>query len=139
MKVLLDTNVVLDVLLARGPWLASAGAIWNASQSGKLTACITSSSVTDIYYVLRKAAGAAVAKQAVRDCLDVLMILPVIPADLETAWNSGIGDFEDALQVACSVREGLDSIVTRNIADFAGAPIPIWTPDELVVRLTSSP
>jgi predicted nucleic acid-binding protein len=135
-KVLLDTNVVLDIVLHRGEWIDDADVIWQASADGKLICCMTASSVTDVYYIVRKAAGAAKARQTVRDCLDVLAMLPVDSPDLVAALNSPLGDFEDALQVACAARERLDAIVTRNVSDFAGSPIPIWSPPQLISRLT---
>jgi predicted nucleic acid-binding protein len=58
MKLLLDTNIVLDMLLGRGPWLAAASMIWQAGLDGRLTSYITASSLTDIYYIVRKTAGA---------------------------------------------------------------------------------
>ena len=75
------------------------------------------------------------ARLAIRACLDVLTILPVDAAILEHAFTSGVQDFEDALQLACATRAGLDAIITRDAQGFAGASIPIWTPDELVRQL----
>ena len=51
MKVLLDTNVILDVLLRQGQWLAEAEVVWQASTDGRLESCATASSLTDIYYI----------------------------------------------------------------------------------------
>ena len=75
MKVLLDTNVVLDVLLQRGPWMARAEAIWQASIHGRLESCITASSLTDIYYISRRLVGEQAARETVQKCLDVLTTL----------------------------------------------------------------
>ena len=58
-RVLLDTNVVLDVLLRRGEWLADAEAVWQAAANGRLTACITASSLTDVYYISRRLTSAS--------------------------------------------------------------------------------
>jgi predicted nucleic acid-binding protein len=135
MKVLLDTNIILDMLLCRGAWLAGASAIWQASQDGRLISCITASSLTDIFYILSKASGVAAARQAVRDCLDILVVVRIDQTDLEAVWASSIPDFEDALQVVCDVREGLDAIVTRDLGGFPNAPLPVWSPTDLVARL----
>lgn len=100
MRVLLDTNVVLDVLLQRGDWLADGEAIWQASIDGRLEACIGASSLTDIYYIIRRTAGHDVARASVERCLAELMILPVDRAVLQQAHVLGGDDFEDALQIA---------------------------------------
>lgn len=135
MRVLLDTNVVLDVLLQRLPWLTQADAIWQASRSGLLDAYMTASSVTDVYHVVRRAGGLAAASAAVRRCLDDLAVVPVDEIVLEHAWSLPITDFEDALQAACTIREGLDAIVTRDVAGFVGAGIVVLSPADLIARL----
>jgi predicted nucleic acid-binding protein len=135
LRILIDTNIILDMLLRRGVWLASASAIWQASADGRLISCITASSLTDIFYIVSKASGVAAARQAVRDCLDILVIVPVDQTDLEAAWASSIPDFEDALQIVCAVREGLAAVVTRDLGGFPSAQLPVWSPTDLIARL----
>lgn len=136
MRVLLDTNVILDALLQRPPWQSDADAVWQAHRVGLLTGCVTASALTDIYYISRRLVGGAAARQAVRVCLDELTILPVGRADVEQAYALPLPDLEDALQVACAVREQLDAIVTRDPNGFPGAPLPIWSPTDLIARLS---
>jgi predicted nucleic acid-binding protein len=139
MNVLLDTNIVLDVLLERAEWLAEAEIIWNASSDGRLCSHVTASSVTDVYYISRRLVGSERARQAVRRCLDRLLIIRVGGERLEDAFAMAGADFEDDLQIACARAEGLDAIVTRNPSDFAGSPIPGLTPAELIARLGGMP
>jgi predicted nucleic acid-binding protein len=139
LRVLLDTNVVLDVLLRRSPWLTEAESIWQASQDGRLETCITASALIDIYYITRKLVGGTQARQVVRDCLDALTILPVDEAALEQAYETGTADLEDALQIACAARASLDAIITRDPAGFAGSPIAVLSPTELTTRLAPPP
>jgi predicted nucleic acid-binding protein len=136
MKVLLDTNVILDVLLQRGPWLAEAAAVWQASREGRLECCLTASALTDVYYICRKLVGPEAARQVVRTCLDELTLLPVDRAALEHAFALPILDLEDALQVACAARDQLTALVTRDQGGFAGSTVPIWSPAELIAQLT---
>jgi len=56
-RVLLDTNVVLDALLERAPWVAEAKAIWEAHLGYRIAAHITATSLTDIFYVSRRLVG----------------------------------------------------------------------------------
>lgn len=131
MKVLLDVNVVLDVLLQREEWLADAQAIWDAADAGTLDCCLATSSVTDIYYIARKLVGQEQASEIVRQCLEALTILPVDHAVLATAHARPEPDFEDAVQMAVAVSVAVDAIVTRDASGFAQSPVPVWTPQQL--------
>jgi predicted nucleic acid-binding protein len=138
MRVLLDTNVVLDVLLRRGPWLAQAETLWDASRAGTLESCINASSLTDIYYISRRLVGREKARQVVRACLDVLTILPVDASLLEAAFGVAASDFEDGLQIAAAKRSSLDAIVTRNVADYAASEVPVFLPLDFARQLKPS-
>lgn len=134
-RILLDTNVVLDALLERAPWVADARAIWDAHLRYRATAHITATSLTDIFYVSRRLAGRAKAWVAVGTCLDQLYILPVGLPVLQSAARTGDGDFEDHLQIASSVAANLDAIVTRDSAGFRHSPIPVLSPAEFLALL----
>jgi predicted nucleic acid-binding protein len=135
MRVLLDTNLVLDVLLRREPWLAEARALWEAGDAGRLTACIVASTLTDIFYIARKLKGLDLAHRAVQVCLEAFEICPIDRATVELAAALPGPDFEDNLQIACAVQLALDAIVTRDAEGFAQSPIPVWTPAEALSRL----
>ena len=135
MRVLLDTNVVLDALLERAPWVAEARAIWEAHLAYRIAAHITATSLTDIFYVSRRSVGRVRAWLGIGACLDQLYILPVGLPLLQSAARFGDGDFEDHLQIVSAVAAGLDAIVTRDPKGFAGSPIPVLSPVELLARL----
>ena len=135
MDVLLDSNVILDAILSREPWVASAATIWQAHVDGVLVCHVTASSITDIYYIVGRQTDATTARQSVRACLDTLHVLPVDGGILERAYQLNSGDFEDDVQIACAVAEGLDAIVTRDPRGFVDSPVPVLSPDELLRRL----
>ena len=135
MKVLLDTNVVLDLMLERDPWRAEAEAIAQAGADGRLQAYICASSITDIFYISRKLAGAARARFIVRTCLDRLQVVSVTRDLLDAAERRGGSDFEDDLQTECAADARLDAIVTRDPKGFAGSPVPVLSPAELLARI----
>ena len=138
MRVLLDTNVVLDVLLQRGEWLADAETIWGASVDGRLQACIGASSLTDIYYIIGRTAGRDIARASVERCLAELTILPVDRAVLQEAHAMDGDDFEDALQMAIADRDALDALVTRDLDGFAQSSVPVLTPQQLSQQLPTA-
>jgi predicted nucleic acid-binding protein len=135
MRVLLDTNVVLDVLLNRSPWVAEAKAIWQANDEGQMTGYITATTITDIFYVARRMAGLNIARTAVQTCLTAFEICNVDRPTLERASMLMDGDFEDNLQIACAEAYGLEAIVTRDPAGFHATNIPILSPAEIAPKI----
>lgn len=114
MKVLLDTNIVIDYFLNREPFSNDAMRILQGSTDAVYDAFVTSNAITDIYYVLRKQITAAEARNAIRNLLVLLQVAPVEGYDCRGAVDSPISDFEDALMVICAKRQGIDHIVTRD-------------------------
>lgn len=138
LRVLWDTNVVLDVLLKREPWLADGQALWQAVDDERLVAYLPASAVTDIFYVARRLTDLTRARQAVQVCLDAFEIATVDRGTLERAQVLSGLDFEDNVQVACAELNELDAIVTRDPSDFEGSPIPIWSPSECRRRIAET-
>jgi predicted nucleic acid-binding protein len=138
MRVLLDTNVVLDVLLSRNRWLDDAKAIWQAADEGRITGYLTATTMTDIFYVARRLGDILQAKQSVQVCLDAFEIVTVDRSVLERAQQLSGSDFEDNVQIACAESIGLEAIVTRDTDGFAGSTVPVWSPPECRKRLEFS-
>ena len=135
---LLDTNVILDVLLDRTPWSTDAAALWQAKLDRRFVACVTATSLTDIFYITRRYAGREKAWQAVHSSLDQLSVIPVGIDELRLATTLDGNDFEDNLQMACAISRQLDVIVTRNLTGFSGNNIPILTPPQMLLKLTGN-
>jgi predicted nucleic acid-binding protein len=138
MRVLLDTNVVLDVLLNREPMVDDAQALWLAADNGQVTAYLSAASLTDIYYVARRLAGVLRARHAIKLCLDAFEVLAVDRAALERAQQLTGPDFEDNVQIACAEAAGLDAIVTRDTAGYADSTVAVLSPRECRVLLAAS-
>jgi predicted nucleic acid-binding protein len=137
MRVLLDTNVVLDVLLSREPWLADASALWQATDEGRLTSFVTATTLTDIFYVARRTVDLTRARQVVQVCLEAFEIVPVDRGAFERAQQLSRSDFEDNVQIACAEAGKLEAIVTRDLVSFAASPLPVWSPAECRQRLAA--
>jgi predicted nucleic acid-binding protein len=142
-KILIDTNVVLDLLLDREPfvenailpWRGFANALFEQIEQGKLDAYITATTITNVFYIIRKAEGREVAIAAINRLLMGLQLCAVDRETIETALSLGLKDFEDSIQLACTNLSQLDGIVTRDRKDFIGSNLPIYSPTELLNQL----
>lgn len=133
-RVLLETNVVLDALLHRIPWNVEAEAIFEADLLGKVKAHMTATSLTDVFYLARKLTTRVRAWESVGVCLDQFKIIPVGRAALAAAVAGPGDDFEDNLQIVSASISQLDAIVTRDPKGFMGSPVAILSPAELLAR-----
>ncbi len=110
---------------------------WQARDAGKLVAYLSSSALTDIYYISRRIVKDDAARQIVTRCIREFGLLAVYRGILEAALALPGKDFEDNVQIACASAARLDFIVTRNLADYRQSPIPALSPPELAQRLTA--
>ena len=112
MKVLIDTNIVLDLLLERPPFVVTEIALFEQIERGHLAGYIAATTITNIFYIIRKTKGREVALNAVNQLLIGLRFCAVDRQTIETALSLGLKDFEDSTQLACAVLNQLDGIVT---------------------------
>jgi hypothetical protein len=135
MNVLLDLNIVLDVILQRQPWLAEATVIWDAHVQGRIRGHLVATSLTNLFYITRRLLGTGQARRAVQTCLQTFAVLPVDGPLLQQADALPGTDFEDNLQLAAAAAVPLDAIVSRDPRGFAGSPVTVLTPADLLARL----
>jgi predicted nucleic acid-binding protein len=139
MKVLFDLNVVLDLFLDRSPWVADAKTLVGHVLAGRIRGFVSASAVPTLFYIARKSVGTDRAFVTVQTCLATFEVLTVGQSALESASRMANRDFEDNVHVAAAVEAGLDTIVTRDPAGFAGAPLPVISPGDLVRNLAALP
>ena len=125
MRVLVDTNVILDALLEREPFVADARALLEAIRLERVTGYVTATTLTDIFYIVRRGTRSNKQARAASRTLALMEICEVNRSRLEAAIASNLQDFEDAVQLACAMADQLEAIVTRNAQDFASATMPI--------------
>lgn len=138
MKLLLDTNIVLDVLMDRLPFSNSAVELFSKVEDGTVIGYLCGTTVTTVYYLASKTAGATLALEEIRKLLTFFEVAPVSRHVLESALVAGFEDFEDAVihEAACHV--GVDAIVTRNQKDFKKSRIPVYSSEEMAKILQSA-
>jgi predicted nucleic acid-binding protein len=135
-RVLVDTNIVLDFLLQREPFLQDAELLFQAIDAGHVIGYVTATALTDIFYISRKhTRSVEQARQAVSETLTAMVICPIDRSVLELAFNSALVDFEDAVQIFGAVAQGLDAILTRDNKGFLSSPIPVLSVQDLLQQL----
>ncbi len=136
-KVLIDSDVILDLFLDREPFSDQSEQIFERLAEKRFQGFVTSAAMLNIYYITRKMLGRDAALRCVRQLLetDELDVLPVDKHHIQTGADADMRDFEDAVQAAVANSNGIDMIVTRNLRDFRQSPIPAVKPDELMRRL----
>lgn len=138
MKVLFDTNVVLDVLLAREPHVRFAAPLMAMADRGAIEGVVSATTVTTIHYIAAKAVGRDAAAGHVRQLLAVFGVAGVDRDVLIAALDIDLDDYEDAVLHEAGRADAVAAIVTRNGKDFAGATIPVFEPGELYAALVAS-
>ena len=138
MKTLFDTNVVLDLLLARPPFVTTASALFSNVEQGKISGYLCATTITTVYYLLAKGLSNQQARVHLNSLLHLFEIADVTRPVIESALQLNFSDFEDAVLHEAARYATMDAIVTRNTADFATATLPIYTPDEFLERYFAS-
>jgi predicted nucleic acid-binding protein len=137
LRVLVDTNVVLDWLLDRKPWSDMAQPLWDARDAGLVVAYMPASVLTDIFYIVRRQAGIPGAFAAVDRVFAAFGLFAVDGSLLQQARALPGNDFEDNVQIACAINAQLDLIATRNPGDFLSSPVSVIAPEQISTRLTT--
>jgi predicted nucleic acid-binding protein len=132
LKVIIDTNIILDVLLERTPFFKPAVEIFCLVEDSKIEAFICATTVTTIDYLLTKSLPLKKARTALGHIISLFEIAPVNRAVIERALNSRVADFEDAVLEESGKIAGADCIITRNVKDFKYASIKVFEPIEFL-------
>ncbi len=135
MRVLFDIDVIFDVLLQREPFVANAATLLNAVELGQIHGYLAPHAVTTIHYLVAKHLGQAGAREVVARLLRLFDIAIAGRVVFDTATQSKIRDFEDAVQTEYVLHLGLAAIVARNLDDYRAAGVIVYSPDEVVAWL----
>ena len=136
MKVLIDTNVVIDVALERQPYLLTSEKVLQFSEQGQISGYISASTFSDLYYIIRKQRGKNWTIDFLRRLFSFCQIATVDNSVIEMALNANFDDFEDGIQYSAAICNHLDVIVTRNLQDFRVTLPRLLTPSQLIQELT---
>ena len=135
MKLLIDTNIVLDVLCNRKGFVENSSKVFKLCETKKLEGYLSAISVPNIAYILRKELSIEKLKSIIVKLNIIFSIIELKPNDLILATDLDFKDYEDALQSVCAKRIKADFIITRNTKDFKNSSIKAITPEQLFDRI----
>ena len=136
MKVLIDTNIMIDALTNRDGRSGFSATVIDLCAKQVIDGYVALHSISNMYYILRKQYSDAERRTILKRYNEILKVAEVGNDVVDTAINNtAISDYEDALQYACAETVGADYIVTRNIKDYGKAEIRAISPEELLKLL----
>lgn len=136
MKLLIDTNVVLDVILKREPFFVRSFEVLALSKKEDIQEYISASAVTDIYYLAqRQLKNKDLAKSILKELFTVVSVVGVSEQEIQNALILEWDDFEDAVQYSAARFSQINGIITRNPDDFRKSEIPVWEPGQALERI----
>lgn len=133
MNILIDTNIVLDFLLKREPYVKNAEAIFKACKEFRVYGFIAAHSIPDIFYIMRKCFTLYELKQIIKLLTDFISIVNLTEEMILFALSEhNFADFEDCLQDKCAQEIKADYIITRNIKDFEFSKVKAIEPSDFI-------
>ena len=138
MKVLFDTNVILDLLLERVPFYEASSTAIGLAEQGIINGWLCGTSVTTIHYLISKNLPEKDAKRHFCSLLNMFHIASITSAVLNDAIDTNFSDYEDAVIYQSTMHANLEAIITRNVKDFKNSVLPVYTPSEFLTIIESS-
>ena len=131
-RVFVDTDVILDVALARKPFVVAGKTVLSLLENYIAMGFTSANSIGNLYYILRKAGGNHKARQFLTGLLEYITVIPIHHTEAIAALASDFTDFEDALQNAAAENNQCECIITRNTEDYVHSELPIYAPVEFL-------
>ena len=132
-RVLFDSDVLLDVLAQRQPFVATSAQALNTVIKPEVQGYVSGHAVTNIFYILRRHVGSERARELLLRLLQHLQVADVTDEVIRSALQSSVTDFEDAVTIEAANAAGVEVIVTRNISDFVASSISAVLPEDFLV------
>lgn len=135
-RVLFDSDVLLDVLAQRQPFIKASARALNTVTQEQVVGYVSGHAVTNIFYILRRQIGGEATRELLSRLLQRIQVASVTDEVIRQALQSPIADFEDAVTIAAANAAGIEIIVTRNISDYEASSVPAMLPEELLTMLS---
>lgn len=135
MRILFDTNIILDIALNRNPYFIESSQAFRSIDRKNVQGYSSANTITDIYYIAKRQVGHDTAISFIIELISIVDIVGIDKAIIIDAVNLDFKDFEDAIQAASAEFAGIDYILTRNLSDFTLSQVPAISPSEFLSKL----
>ena len=133
MRVLVDTNVLLDRFLTRDPYYRNAEKVFELCAKKTIEGFVAANSILDIFYIVRKEISERNRRKLLLSLREIFKVVSIDDSKLKNALEySAFADLEDCIQYLCAKEVDADYIITRNIKDFAKSDVAVIAPDDFV-------
>ncbi len=130
-KLLVDTNIVIDLLSKRKGFYNDAARIFSQADKKEVYLTISSLTFANTNYILTKLKSAKEAREILRKFKVLVEIMSLDDKIIELALSdNSFPDFEDGLQYYSAIENDVDIIITRNKKDFTSLKISVMTAKE---------
>lgn len=135
-RLLIDTNIILDLLAKREPFFNNAASLFSYADKNKIELAISSLTIANISYVLSKQKTSQQAREILRKFRVLVQVLPLDDKIIDLALSdSTFNDYEDGLQYYTAIGNDIHAIITRDLKDFKNSKIPVMTADEYLTSV----
>lgn len=130
----MDTDVILDFLLNRDPYISEITEIIERSVLNEMTLCVSSLTISDLHYIISRLENKKSVNNKIRKILKLLTVENVGQTTVIKAMESEFSDFEDGIQNYCAEEADHKVLITRNTKDYKKSSLAIMTPKEFLAR-----
>ena len=136
MRILFDTNVIMDFIVDREPFTGDAEKVIGLCIEKDVECSIAAHSIPNLFYILKRYLNLQERRDILLKICEMFRVVGIDSRKLESSLkNEGFTDFEDCLQFECALEFEADYLLTRNTADFEHSTIPIIEPKALIDKL----
>lgn len=140
MRVLVDTNVIIDVLQNRQPWCESGKKIFLAIANKQIIGCVSAKQIADIHYFSGKQFREQEnidkkCREVVTKIMALFELLDTLGIDCQEAVTLDNNDYEDAILISTAIRSGVEAVITRDSNHYKSVPVTVYTIDEFLNHL----
>jgi predicted nucleic acid-binding protein len=135
MRILLDTNIILDIALGREPHFTDSADVFKKIDNKSIFGFVSATTIADFYYIAKKGKGHQIVIDFILNLIEIIDIIGIDREVIIKSLISELDDFEDVIQSVSSRINNIDYIITRNIKDFIKSEITALTPGDFLALL----
>lgn len=126
-RLLVDTNIVIDLLAKRDKFLTEAQELFTLSDRNKIKLFVSSLTFANTHYILSQSLKIEDSRKILRKFKILVEVLPMDDKIIDLSLDSEFKYFEDAIQYYTAIENDLELILTRNLKDYKLSKIPVLT------------